>query len=101
MATNGTLFKRSPVNVVASDPKREGYGNSIRVRTSSPESPLQVTRKEKGMATDNRASMRTLMSVASDPKKEGYGNSSKNHSSASYNVASDPKGERYYLIYKL
>ena len=83
---------------VAGDPKREGYGNNTERFPSEMGYQLQVTRKEKGMAT-KRASIisldgtklqvtrkekgmatrtcdlsRTALSVAGDPKREGYGN---------------------------
>ncbi|WP_413785115.1 hypothetical protein [Methanospirillum purgamenti] len=35
---------------------------------------LQVTRKEKGMATKHRGNHQNKIIVASDPKREGYGN---------------------------
>ena len=59
---------------VASDPKREGYGNSLQKTPWRVGSELQVTRKEKGMATLVIWPDRTKILVASDPKREGYGN---------------------------
>ena len=96
MATELFGFTDSEVSV-ASDPKREGYGNEYNSQNSSisGENLLQVTRKEKGMATFSFVVSFSYIPVASDPKREGYGNCHQEHSYAYQWVASDPKREGY------
>ena len=85
------------VHRVASDPKREGYGNRTFLSGLSSDHALQVTRKEKGMATLFMLFNSLSVFVASDPKREGYGNSFNGITSPqmSHVVASDPKREGY------
>ena len=97
MATFTRPKNSKAYHIVAGDPKREGYGNSVAdffMLTSC--FSVAGDPKREGYGNPHKwFSRRPYNFVAGDPKREGYGNYSGYFGVPGYPVAGDPKREGY------